>query len=144
MQHQQNNIPSPRSKYKGQKWKHYNTDSPHKKQKWNPKSPQSSNNKTDLCTRCRDTKHQDGFYCPAGKFKCQHCHKTGHFMNCCFKKQRDNNNKQYPSKKYIHRSRTTDEVTIMNTHQMTVMTVMLLQIHLHHVRTLSSLDQSGL
>ena len=35
-------------------------------------------------------------------------------------------------------------VTIMNIHQMTVTRVMLLQIHLHQVRTLSSLDQSRL
>ena len=55
MWHQWHHKPPPRSKYKGQKWKKYNIESPHKKQKWNPKSPGSSNNKTDCCTRCRDT-----------------------------------------------------------------------------------------
>ena len=30
-------------------------------------------------------------------------------MNCCFKKQRDTNNKQYPNRKDIHGIRTTDD-----------------------------------
>ena len=50
------------------------------------------------------------FLLPCSKVQqCQQCHKTGHFTNCCFKKQRDNNNKQYPKRKDIHGIRTTDD-----------------------------------
>ena len=41
--------------------------------------------------------------------KCHHCHKMGHFIKCCFKKQKDKKNKGNYDKKDSHGITTTQD-----------------------------------
>ena len=47
---------------------------------------------SDKCTRCRDTLHAKGFQCPARKFQCKICHKSGHFTTVCYQKSQQSSN----------------------------------------------------
>ena len=38
------------------------------------------------CTRCGDSPHAQGFYCPSKKYQCKHCTEIGHFMKMYFTK----------------------------------------------------------
>ena len=93
LRHKHHNISTSKGQYK-HKCKQYqdHKGSPFKKCKsWNPKSSGSpSKYNGDICSRCSDSKHPPGFYCPAQKFRCQNCHKTGNFTHCCFKKDTPN------------------------------------------------------
>ena len=102
LRHQRTKVPYPK---KGKKKKHgeqqsnnpqgsYKDQGKHKKyskkRKNDEHQPQETNkkfkdNKGNMCTKCGDTAHRQGFYCPASKFKCQTCHKVGHFTSRCFR-----------------------------------------------------------
>ena len=87
LRHQCHKVPTPKSAYKHKCKQHQaHRGSPFKKCKlWNPRSEGGpSHYSGDTCSKCGDSKHRPGFYCPAQKFKCQNCHKTGHFTSCCF------------------------------------------------------------
>ena len=91
---------------KGQKRKGWNKDSHHsqnhpaKKQfKPNPQhgQPRAYGNKQQkpksqqpgdpsTCKHCGDTRHRQGFNCPATKYQCRKCHKYGHFTSKCLTK----------------------------------------------------------
>ena len=91
---------------KGQKRKGWNKDSHHsqnhpaKKQfKPNPQhgQPRAYGNKQQkpksqqpgdpsTCKRCGDTRHRQGFNCPATKYQCRKCHKYGHITSKCLTK----------------------------------------------------------
>ena len=91
---------------KGQKRKGWNKDSHHsqnhpaKKQfKPNPQhgQPRAYGNKQQkpksqqpgdpsTCKRCGDTRHRQGFNCPATKYQCRKCQKYGHFTSKCLTK----------------------------------------------------------
>ena len=43
--------------------------------------------KRNRCSKCGNSKHVEGFKCPARKFKCKTCNKYGHFTSLCFRKQ---------------------------------------------------------
>ena len=49
-----------------------------------PKSQQPGDPST--CKRCGDTRHRQGFNCPATKYQCRKCHKYGHFTSKCLTK----------------------------------------------------------
>ena len=38
------------------------------------------------CSKCGDSKHEEGFKCPAKKFQCKTCNTYGHFACLCYKK----------------------------------------------------------
>ena len=46
-----------------------------------PKPQQSST--SNICKRCGDTRHRQGFNCPASKYQCRKCHRYGHFTSKC-------------------------------------------------------------
>ena len=54
------------------------------KEKFDPKQAHTSR---DRCSKCGDSRHVEGFKCPAKKYQCKSCHKYGHFTNLCFEKQ---------------------------------------------------------
>ena len=85
--HQCHKVPTPKSAYKHKCKQHQaHRGSPFKKHKlWNPRSEGGpSHYSGHACSKCGDSKHWPGFYCSAQKFKCQNCHKTGHFTRWCF------------------------------------------------------------
>ena len=53
--------------------------------KHHPSQPQGSQ---DRCSKCGDTRHAQGFSCPAKKYLCKACKKHGHFTSLCFTKQK--------------------------------------------------------
>ena len=94
LHHKHHNIPPLKGKYKGQKLKkNYNRNSPHKKKKMESKLTRINSPQEQPLFPLWTYKTLKWILLPTKKFKCQHCHKTRHFTNCCFKKQKDNNNK---------------------------------------------------
>ena len=49
--------------------------------------PKQAHRSKDWCSKCGDSRHVEGFKCPAKKYQCKSCHKKGHFTNLCLKKQ---------------------------------------------------------
>ena len=47
--------------------------------KFDPKQVHTSR---DRCSNCRDSKHMEGFKCPAKKFQCKTCNKYGYSQTC--------------------------------------------------------------
>ena len=45
------------------------------------------NQQENICIKCDDSLHREGFRCPASKHQCKICHKIGHFSSLCFKKK---------------------------------------------------------
>ena len=54
------------------------------KKRSDPKQAHTSKNR---CSKCGDSRHVEGFKCPAKKYQHKPCHKYGHFNSLCFKKQ---------------------------------------------------------
>ena len=51
-------------------------------------NPSQAHSSSDRCSKCGDTKHAQGFACPAKKYQCKACKKYGHFTSLCFSKQK--------------------------------------------------------
>ena len=49
--------------------------------------PKQAYTSKDRCSKCSDSRHVEGFKCPAMMYLCKSCHKYGHFTCLCFKKQ---------------------------------------------------------
>ena len=49
--------------------------------------PSQAYRRIDRCSKCGDSKHVEGFQCPARKFQCKTCYRYGHFSSLCYKKQ---------------------------------------------------------
>ena len=49
--------------------------------------PSQAHKRRDRCSKCGDSKHVEGFKCPARKFQFNSCNKYGHFTSLCYKKQ---------------------------------------------------------
>ena len=117
LRHHCNKVPTLKSAHK-HKHKHHqgHKGSPFKKCKlWNPRSEGGPSHYSDnTCSKCGDSKHQPGFYCPTQKFKCQNCHKMGHFTSCCFHRgKQDKYHKNKP--KDVHGITTQDDENDNNT-----------------------------
>ena len=56
----------------------------HTRRKFDPKQAHISR---DRCSKCGDSKHDEGFKCTAKKYQCKTYHKYGYFTSLCFKKQ---------------------------------------------------------
>ena len=41
----------------------------------------------EICTKCGDSQHIEGYRCPASKQQCRNCHKYGHFSRLRYKKR---------------------------------------------------------
>ena len=65
----------------------------HHKKRFDPKSV---HNKKDRCSKCGDTAHIEGFQCPAKKYQCKACHKSGHFSSLCFQKKQASSKPRRP------------------------------------------------
>ena len=50
--------------------------------------PSQAQDSQDCCSKCGDTRHAQGFSCPAKKYLCKACKKYGHFTSLCFSKQK--------------------------------------------------------
>ena len=50
--------------------------------------PSQAHGSHDRCSKCGDTRHAQGFTCPAKKYLCKACKKYGHFTSLCFSKQK--------------------------------------------------------
>ena len=50
--------------------------------------PSQAHGSQDLFSKCGDTRHAQGFSCPAKKYLCKACKKYGHFTSLCFSKQK--------------------------------------------------------
>ena len=140
LQHNHHNIPPPKGKYKGQKWKqHYNRNSPHKK-RLNPNSLTSSHHKNNICSHYKIQCIETDFI---AQQRSLNCHKTGHFTNCCFKKQKDKNNKGNYDKNDTHGITITkdDDNNGYSSHDSNKV---IMPIVVHLVRKHSLLDQSNL
>ena len=45
--------------------------------------PKQAHTSGDRCSKWRDSRHVEGFTCPAKKYQCKSCHKYGHFISLC-------------------------------------------------------------
>ena len=50
--------------------------------------PNQAHSRRDKCHKCGDSKHIEGFKCPARKYQCRNCHKYGHFTSLCHQKRK--------------------------------------------------------
>ena len=50
--------------------------------------PSQAHGSQACCSKCGDTRHAQGFSCPAKKYLCKACKKYGHFTSLCFSKQK--------------------------------------------------------
>ena len=48
----------------------------------------------DICSKCDDSQHREGFRCPASKHQCNICKKIGHFSSLCYQKKDKYNHKK--------------------------------------------------
>ena len=64
------------------KWTQSTSSATYKK-KFDPKQ---AHTRKDRCSKCGDSKHVEGFKCPAKKFQCKTCNKYAHFTSLCYKK----------------------------------------------------------
>ena len=51
-------------------------------------NPSQAHGSQDRCSKCGDTRHAQGFSCPAKNYLCKACKKYGHFTSLCFSKQK--------------------------------------------------------
>ena len=95
MRHQRTDLPPSKHKKKSQSFKsrpqshkrYLGEHNQHQvlpyKKKFDPKQVHS---RKDRCSMCRDSKHVEGFKCPARKFQCKTCNKYENFTSLCYKK----------------------------------------------------------
>ena len=94
MRHQTTGLPGSRTKWKQHSHKsrsksHKRYSSEHKNQRQHLKKfdPNQVHKRRDSCSKCGDSKHVEGFKCPARKFQCKTCNRYGHFSCLCYTKQ---------------------------------------------------------
>ena len=91
MRHQRTDLPQSKHQRKAFKSRppshmcHTNEQQvPPFKRKFDPKQAHTSK---DRCFKCGDSRLVEGFKCPAKKYQCRSCHKSGHFTSLHFQKQ---------------------------------------------------------
>ena len=62
----------------------YNHQVPHYKKRFDDNQ---AHQRRDRCSKCGDSKHIEGFKCPARKFQCKTCSKYGYFTSLYYKKK---------------------------------------------------------
>ena len=93
MKHQRTDLPPSKNKNKSKSFKSRQKTSkrysrehkqvPPSKKKFDPQQAQK---RKDICSKCGDSNHVEGFKCPAKKFQCKTCNKYGHVTSLCYKK----------------------------------------------------------
>ena len=95
MRHQRTDLPPRKNKKESKSFKfrpqnHKRYSSEHNQHQVPPYKkkfdPQQTHKIKDRCSKCRDSKHIEGFKCPAKKFQCKTCNKYGHFTSLGYKK----------------------------------------------------------
>ena len=92
IRHQRTDLPPSMSK-----WKQHSHKSKSKKRCSNKHKnegppfmkkfvPSQAHKRRDRCSKFGDSKHIEGFKCPARKLQCKTCSKYGHFTSLCYKK----------------------------------------------------------
>ena len=93
MRHQRTDLPPSKSKQKqhshksrskGQKRyssENKNEGPPYKKRF----DSNQAHQRRDRCSKCCDSKHIEGFKCPARKYQCRNCNRYGHFTGLCYR-----------------------------------------------------------
>ena len=75
--------------------KYSDTRKPHENRRHDPEDTRK-----DICSKCGDSQHREGFRCLASKHQCNICKKIGHFSSLCYqKKDKYNHKKTYGSPK---------------------------------------------
>ena len=96
MRHQRTDLSPSKSKWKQQSFKsrsqgYKRYSSEHNQQQVQPYKKKfdtkQAHQRKDGCSECGDSKHVEGFKCPAKKFQCKTCNKCGHFTSLCYKKK---------------------------------------------------------
>ena len=95
IRHQRTDLPPSKSKWKqysiksrSKSYKRYSGDHNHHILPYKKKfDPNQAHQRKDRLSKCRDSKHIEGFKCPARKFQCKTCNKYGHFTSLCYKKK---------------------------------------------------------
>ena len=95
VRHQRTDLPPSKTKQKQQSFKsksnshkrysgeHNHQVPPYKKRF----DPNQAHQRKDRCSKCGDSKHVEGFKCPARKSQCKTCNKYGYFTSLCYKKK---------------------------------------------------------
>ena len=94
IKHQRTDLPSSKDKrkqnsHKSRSKNHKGYPSEHKNQ-WPPIKnrfdPSEAHKRKDRCSKCGESKHIEGFKCPAMKFQFKICNRYGHFTSLYYKK----------------------------------------------------------
>ena len=96
LRHQRTDLPPSKSMQKQHSHKHrskgqkrYSSELKNEEPPYKKRFDQShTHNRRDRCHKSGDSKHIEGFNCPARKYQCRNCHKHGHFSCLCYKKGR--------------------------------------------------------
>ena len=87
-------LPSSKSKWKqhshkqrSKSQKRYSNEHKNQRPPFKKFDPSQAQKRRDRCSKCGDSKHVEGFKCPARKFQCMTCNKYGLFTSLCYKKQ---------------------------------------------------------
>ena len=95
MRQQRTDLPPSKSKWKqhshksrSKSQKRYSSEHNHQGPPYKKTfEPNQAHQRKDRCSKCDDSKHIEGFKCPARKFQCKTCSKYGHFTSLCYKKK---------------------------------------------------------
>ena len=94
MRHQRTDLPPSKSKWKHNSHKHrsrsqkrYSNEHRNQRPPFKKFNPSQAQKRRERYSKCGDSKHVEGFKCPARKFQCKTCNKYVHFTSLCYKKQ---------------------------------------------------------
>ena len=95
MRHQRTELPH---KHRSKSQKGYSSEHNNERPLLKKFDPSQAHKRRDRCSKCGDSKHVEGFNCPARKFQYKICNKYGHFTSLCYKKKasfKSRNSKAY-------------------------------------------------
>ena len=61
----------------------HKNEGPHYQKRFDPNQ---AHQRRDRCSKCGDSKHIEGFKCPARKYQCRKCKRYGHFTSLCYRR----------------------------------------------------------
>ena len=94
IRHQRTDLPPSKSKWKqhshkqrSMSQKRYSNEHKNQRSPFKKFDPSQVHKRRDRCSKCGDSKHVEGFKCPARKFQCKTYNKYSHFTSLCYKNQ---------------------------------------------------------
>ena len=92
MRHQSTDLPPSKSRqkqnsHKSKSKKRYSSEHTNQRPPFKKFDPSQAHKRRDTCSKCGDSKHVEGFKCPARRFQCKTCNKYGHFFQLVLQKQ---------------------------------------------------------